>query len=284
MRNVLTLNAGALKTVSQVAVLEELERQVGKATWEIFDVISGTSAGGINAAMLASGYRASELADLYMDPANRIFRWRWRIWRSLFKRKPFVRTIEKYLPRRRTLDDTKVPVILFAQNIGDGINYAFSSMDARPISIARAILRTTSVPPFLEPEEGVWLDPGMGSLFNPTEATLRFLKGRRVDLQSLRVVNLESPLDPHRSSGDRLQRGGLMVRVNHAVETVFADLSRRAHAGIHYYFPGVDYLSCSFSNNRYFDPFKFKDLAGLYEEARQAAPDQVSNIRRFLEV
>ncbi len=271
-KRILTLNAGALKAVSQVAILAELERLVRRPVWRIFDCLAGSSAGGINAALLALGRSAGDLSQLYLSPSSRLFKRRWRFWRSLFSPAHFRRVIEGQVPPQVRMGHARVRLVLFAHNLRDGIHYAFSSFDTPDQQMSAVLLRTTAVPPFLEPHDGTWLDPGLGSLFNPTEATLRHLSAKGVRCRGLQVVNLESPLDPHQNSEARLRHGGLQVHIAHVVETLFADLARRAHAGVHYNFPLVKYDAFSFSNDRYYNPFDFADLRALYAEAQAAAP------------
>lgn len=61
------------------AVLVELERRTGKPCCDLFDLIAGTSIGGILAALLASGLPASECLKFFTVDGPQIFRRRW--WR-----------------------------------------------------------------------------------------------------------------------------------------------------------------------------------------------------------
>ena len=79
---VLALDGGGIRGVIPATVLTELERRTGKRTAEMFDLIAGTSTGGILALGLtvpdpaAPGkprYRAEELVELYAEKGTTIF-------------------------------------------------------------------------------------------------------------------------------------------------------------------------------------------------------------------
>ncbi|VTR97569.1 patatin : Patatin OS=Cyanothece sp. (strain PCC 7424) GN=PCC7424_5594 PE=4 SV=1: Patatin [Tuwongella immobilis] len=55
------------------AMLAELERMTGKRLWEYFDLITGTSTGGIIAVALGLGIPAERILRLYLEQGARIF-------------------------------------------------------------------------------------------------------------------------------------------------------------------------------------------------------------------
>ena len=82
-RRILTIDGGGLKGMVPAALLAELEQHVDRPLHEYFDLIVGTSTGGIIAAGLAFGLRASEIVKIYRDSGPRIFpavNWRARLW------------------------------------------------------------------------------------------------------------------------------------------------------------------------------------------------------------
>lgn len=76
---ILSIDGGGIRGLIPALVLAELERQAGRPTAELFDLIVGTSTGGIIALGLTvpgpSGPRdsAQALADLYVQQRSRIF-------------------------------------------------------------------------------------------------------------------------------------------------------------------------------------------------------------------
>jgi patatin-like phospholipase/acyl hydrolase len=77
---ILSIDGGGIRGLIPALVLAELERQTGRAIADCFDLIAGTSTGGILALGLAKPgpddrpqHRAQDLADLYLLEGGRIF-------------------------------------------------------------------------------------------------------------------------------------------------------------------------------------------------------------------
>ncbi len=62
-----TIDGGGIKGLYSASVLAKLEEKSGKKCGECFDLICGTSTGGLIALGLASGMKAEELANLYIN-------------------------------------------------------------------------------------------------------------------------------------------------------------------------------------------------------------------------
>jgi len=78
--NVLALDGGGIRGVIPARVLEEIEGRVGRPVASVFDLVAGTSTGGILALGLTKpdsggrpAYRASDMLALYMEDGPRIF-------------------------------------------------------------------------------------------------------------------------------------------------------------------------------------------------------------------
>ena len=73
MRRILTIDGGGIKGVFPAAFLATLEDELGGPIGEYFDLIAGTSTGGIIAIGLGLGMTAKELLQLYRDTGAKIF-------------------------------------------------------------------------------------------------------------------------------------------------------------------------------------------------------------------
>lgn len=73
MKLVLSLDGGGIRGIFSACVLEALEQVIGRPCGEAFDLIAGTSTGGILACGLASGVSISDLRDLYAKRGGEIF-------------------------------------------------------------------------------------------------------------------------------------------------------------------------------------------------------------------
>jgi uncharacterized protein len=70
---ILSIDGGGIKGLYSAALLSALEAKSQKQAGECFDLICGTSTGGLIALALASGKPASELVDLYANHGGKIF-------------------------------------------------------------------------------------------------------------------------------------------------------------------------------------------------------------------
>jgi len=73
LRRVLTIDGGGIKGVFPAAFLAEIEDRIGEPIYDYFDLIAGTSTGGILAIGLGLGLTAGELLQLYKEFGARIF-------------------------------------------------------------------------------------------------------------------------------------------------------------------------------------------------------------------
>jgi uncharacterized protein len=73
MRQILTIDGGGIKGAFPAAFLAELEEQLGEPIVDYFDLIAGTSTGGLIALGLGVGLSAQESLELYEKNGRRIF-------------------------------------------------------------------------------------------------------------------------------------------------------------------------------------------------------------------
>lgn len=70
---ILSLDGGGLKGVFTAAFLAEWERTTGQRAWKSFDLIAGTSTGGIIALALGLGHAACDILEFYLENGRSIF-------------------------------------------------------------------------------------------------------------------------------------------------------------------------------------------------------------------
>jgi uncharacterized protein len=158
---VLAIDGGGIRGLIPALVLTELERRAGRRVFEMFDLIAGTSTGGILACALCAPdpLPASELVVLYEDEGPNIFD------RSLFQRiksadglldekyddAALDRALERFLGRKR-LAETRPDLIVPAYDTALPGPYFFKTTKARatpetddfPLSV---VARATSAAP-----------------------------------------------------------------------------------------------------------------------------------------
>ena len=69
----LSLDGGGLKGIFSAAYLVEYERMTSRPIFESFDLIAGTSTGGIIALALGLGIPAENILQFYLDNGKAIF-------------------------------------------------------------------------------------------------------------------------------------------------------------------------------------------------------------------
>lgn len=107
MRRILTIDGGGIKGVFPAAFLAEIEDRIGEPVYDYFDLIAGTSTGGILAIGLGLGLTAGELLQLYKEFGARIFQARLltsnlrRLLRAKYSLEPLRETVGKAYGDRR---------------------------------------------------------------------------------------------------------------------------------------------------------------------------------------
>jgi uncharacterized protein len=167
---VLSIDGGGIRGLIPALVLTEVERRTGRRVADLFDLIAGTSTGGILACALARPgadgrprYSAEELTELYVSEGPRIFH------RSALSfigslggiaderyGSDGLRTaLERYLGDDM-LSDALVPIVLTAYEIEDRFAFFFRSNRAvddkrYDFSLADAAHATSAAPTYFEP-------------------------------------------------------------------------------------------------------------------------------------
>ena len=111
--HILSLDGGGIKGIFTAAILSGMERQYldGAPVGDYFDLVVGTSTGGIIALGLAAGVPAADLLSLYLNQGREIFPPRFRIMRKVrqcfhaaYERRPLDRILADALGDRQLRD------------------------------------------------------------------------------------------------------------------------------------------------------------------------------------
>lgn len=73
MKKILSIDGGGIKGIFPSSFLASLDEHIDGSIWEYFDLIAGTSTGGIIALGLGLGFSPREILALYEDNAEKIF-------------------------------------------------------------------------------------------------------------------------------------------------------------------------------------------------------------------
>ncbi|XXE03656.1 patatin-like phospholipase family protein [Pseudomonas sp. Z3-6] len=174
--HVLALSGGGYRGLYTATILAEIEQALGRPIASHFDLICGTSAGGLLALGLASEIPAPELKSLFEDQGKQIFGvrswWRRRIG-MYFKAKHSNDGLKAVLEQRfgaATIGDLKHRVLIPAVNFTTGRGQFFKTphhqtfeLDHR-LSIVDVALATSAAPvyfPSVRNPRGVFVDGGL---------------------------------------------------------------------------------------------------------------------------
>lgn len=242
---VLAIDGGGIRGLIPALVLAELERRAGRRIFEMFDLIAGTSTGGILACALCAPdpLPASELVGLYEEEGPDIFD------RSLFQRirsaeglldekyddAALDRALERFLGHKR-LSETRPYLIVPAYDTALPGPYFFKTSKARetpatddfPLSaVARA---TSAAPTYFEPLEAgerALVDGGVFAT-NPAMCALAEVL-KETSAREVVVLSLGTGERTRRRSFDEIKDWGLARWARPILDVVFDGVSDAVH-------------------------------------------------------
>ncbi len=171
MHKVLSIDGGGIRGVIPSCLLAHIEEETDKPISELFDLIVGTSTGGIIAAMLTvkngrgrPKFSAADVVQLYSERGREIFqRSLWRgitlvggAFEELYDHKPLERILNEYL-EDNSLTDCIKPVVMTSYDIESRKPYFFKTSKAadpdRNHYLRDAVRATSAAPSYFEPAE-----------------------------------------------------------------------------------------------------------------------------------
>lgn len=164
---ILCLSGGGFLGLYSAAVAAAIEEETGRPLGDSFDLIAGTSVGGIIALGLAAGTPAARIRDAFIERGGDIFsdrpppNWLGEGWQLLtgvakarYPQKQLRATVDAIVPREMTLGDLGKPVLIPAVNLTKGQPQVFKTAhhpsfkrDWR-LAVADVALATSAAPTF----------------------------------------------------------------------------------------------------------------------------------------
>lgn len=242
---ILSLDGGGIKGIFSAAVLAAIEEDLGCDITRNFDLIAGTSTGGIIALGLGLGMRPSQIVDFYLSQGRGIFpSWfglkefqKW-IMRK-FSQKPLQSALQNCFKDKR-LADSKKRLVVPAYNLGEDDVYIFRTPHSdrlkRDFKVPawKVALATSAAPTFFPCcrhvdnlrliDGGVWAN-------NPTMVAVAEAHGTLgIPLDSIRVFSIGTS-DAVTNRRNRLNWGGLLAWAtgNSAIDVIMRGQSIGVH-------------------------------------------------------
>lgn len=181
-KTILSIDGGGMRGVVSLAILSELETLTGKPTYELFDMIGGTSTGAIIAAGLGIRMSAQEiLTQVYKDRLPKAFPKRdLNFWiryllgglKYLYPLEPFVEALLPYVKGRKIRDFTAPIIYMTTKDIRTGNTYyVVSAGKGAPTfaewTVSGAVAASGAAPIFFPPVLNKLVDGGVGTFGNP---------------------------------------------------------------------------------------------------------------------
>lgn len=173
MKKILSIDGGGYKGVFVASFLAEIEKKLGKSICEYFDIIAGTSTGGIIAAALSMGIPAEKILHLYLDKGKEIFpaNRRFHILKGKYDTKPLEIALKKVFSDAK-IKDCKTRLLIPAFDLQSRKVRVFKTTHSPDLYfdsdkyIVDCLLATTAAPLYFMPhkmESGVFIDGGVGA-------------------------------------------------------------------------------------------------------------------------
>jgi patatin-like phospholipase/acyl hydrolase len=126
---ILALDGGGLKGLFSAALLAEFERDLDTSFTDHFDLICGTSTGGLIALGLGAGLKPSEIVDFYVTQGPRIFprrSWLRQVFSAKHKPEPLRAALEEIFGHR-VLRDSKKRLVIPSYSLDTDDVYVFKT-------------------------------------------------------------------------------------------------------------------------------------------------------------
>ncbi|MCK4825761.1 patatin-like phospholipase family protein [bacterium] len=234
---ILSIDGGGVKGLFAAAVLAYIEDDLGTYIIKHFDLIVGTSTGGIIAIGLGLGMRPREIAEFYVSKSPEIFpskffcRWHktaYQLRKRKYSNGPLRGVLQAYYGRKR-LGDSKKRLVIPSYNLSDDDVYLFKTAHHErfrrdyKVPAWKVGLATSAAPTFFPCFKGIdslrLIDGGIWAN-NPTMIGLTEAIGvLKIDPQKISILSLgtsDEVVDRPKSLDD----GGLWRWKKQAVEVV----------------------------------------------------------------
>ncbi|GEO39414.1 patatin [Skermanella aerolata] len=176
MMSCLSLSGGGVRGLFTARILTAFEEAANAPAAERFDLIGGTSIGGIIAIGLAAGIPAAAIHAAIADNAPSIFKKRFHrfgLFTALYPKPPLRKAIRAILGDHadRRLSELPVPVLVTAVDHTNGSSHLFRSLglaekDADDVTLMDAALATSAAPTLFPPHrigDRVYVDGGLAA-------------------------------------------------------------------------------------------------------------------------
>ncbi len=173
-KRILTIDGGGIKGVFAASFLAELEDKCRCRICDCFDMIAGTSTGGIIAAALSLGLSADKIRELYLKKGKDIFPENKKnvpFFKGKYETEPLKNALSEVFGTKK-IRDCKTRLLIPAFNLESRTIRVFKTPHSedlyfdKDLLLVDCILATTAAPLYFKPYKaasGVFVDGGIGA-------------------------------------------------------------------------------------------------------------------------
>jgi patatin-like phospholipase/acyl hydrolase len=263
--NVLSVDGGGIRGVIPAMVLADLEKRTGKRTADLFDLVAGTSTGGIIAlALTVPGpdgrprWMANDLVDLYVTEGPRIFEHSigqmFESGLGLLDQKydaaPLEQALQDYLGEAR-ISEAVTDVMVTSYDLEHRKPFFFKTDRAKEKPehdwlMREAARATSAAPTYFEPEHLVADNTEFalcdGGVFANNPAMSAYAEARRRHPRAqIRIVSLGTGQLTRRLAYDDVRGWGLIKWARPLLDVVFDGVSDATEYELEQLLPAADY-------------------------------------------
>lgn len=221
---ILTIDGGGIKGLYSASILARIEEKTGKKISDYFDMICGTSTGGLIALALSKGITAQEIADMYFNKGQEIFpvseskslryfqrKWQFfkqLLWRGKFSSEPLKKILEGMFGET-TMGEANNLLCIPSYNLTSGMPRVFKfphkegkffmDKDIKMVDVALATSAAPTYLPIHEHKNVLYADGGLWannpSLIGLLEA-LKFFVGPQKQFSTFKILSVSSVTQP----------------------------------------------------------------------------------------
>lgn len=237
--NILSLDGGGIRGLILLKQLIKLEEELGKPLYLAFDLISGTSTGGIIGVLLSLGFSANDLMTFYTIHGEKIFNKKWYrlgLFRPKYDDSYFNNIIKEYVGDK-TLKDVYTDILIVGYDVTNKDKIIFKSKKAKVddsynYSLFDVIRSTSSAPTFFKPHQinksdNYIVDGGLvinnPSMVSWVEVINYDIKYDKVNIISFSTGTKEEP------ANKKVIKGGQLFWAAPTVDILLAEQSQMTH-------------------------------------------------------
>lgn len=167
VNNIISFDGGGVKGRMSLEIAAEIEQRTGEKIKDIFSTMAGTSTGGIIVSMLAKGYSARQIANIYDAECKYIFkrkRFRYGVFRTKYDHSYIEGMIKKYLGDIRMRDlDVRLIIPSYRQDTDELVVFDSDDINHSHLYLRDVVRATSSAPTYFKPHSfnyGLYSDGG----------------------------------------------------------------------------------------------------------------------------